>query len=388
MNCPECGKENPDEVKNCQFCNAPINGTTDLAKPVTVRISRLAITAVIFAICGLILTLTGLIIIMLPRPLGTRSPLADMFFSISLLSLFIALILGFISLAGIERSGGRISGRNFSVGSIIISIIVGILPIGVLFLARIRSTAYRMVCGTNLAQIGMAMLEYANDYDNGMPRAGGENSIWANKISDWKAINRDKAYGLDSEGTGGAGSISSCLFLLVKYENVEPKVFICIQDFKVKKFDPANYSERDKDFTDLWDFGPEPWKHCSYSYHMPYGKYALTVSNDPDMAVAADRNPWIPSLGWKVKDISKFNPDGDRNAIKAGNAFPHKDEGQNVLFIDSHVDFQPTSFCGVNEDNIYTYQDGGDIRRSSPPQIGSQPTNRLDSLLVNDPPIE
>jgi hypothetical protein len=234
----------------------------------------------------------------------------------------------------------------------------------------------------------MAMLIYANDHNNELPEMNGETFIWTNKIPDWKADSRSKAYGLKSDSSGGQASISSSLYLLVKYANVEPKVFICLQDFKVKKFDPANYGERDKDLTDLWDFGPEPWKHCSYSYHMPYGKYALTVSNDPGMAIMADRNPWIPSLGWKVKDISKFNPDGDRNAIMAGNAYPHKNEGQNVLFIDSHVEFETVPFCGVNQDNIYTYQDGDDIRRGSPPQIGSQPANRADSMLVNDPPIQ
>jgi hypothetical protein len=39
-----------------------------------------------------------------------------------------------------------------------------------------------------------------------------------------------------------------------------------------------------------------------------------------------------------------------------GNAGTHQREGQNVLFMDSHVYFENQSFCGVDEDNIYTYQ--------------------------------
>ena len=38
----------------------------------------------------------------------------------------------------------------------------------------------------------------------------------------------------------------------------------------------------------------------------------------------------------------------------------------------------------VIEDNIYTYRDGEDIRRGAPPELGSQPQDRLDSLLVHD----
>ena len=63
-----------------------------------------------------------------------------------------------------------------------------------------------------------------------------------------------------------------------------------------------------------------------------------------------------------------------------------KGKYQNVLFLDSHVDFESVSFCGINEDNIYTSQDGGDIRKGKVPTLGNQPANRSDSMLVNDPP--
>jgi len=44
-------------------------------------------------------------------------------------------------------------------------------------------------------------------------------------------------------------------------------------------------------------------------------------------------------------------------------------------------------FCGINEDNIYTFWDGGDIRRGGLPVPGaSGATDRLDSFLVNDSP--
>jgi len=206
-----------------------------------------------------------------------------------------------------------------------------------------------------LAEIGRAMLVYANDYDGELPRA--------------------------------EGTISSSFYLLVKYAGVAPKSFVCPGDVGTTAFDPADDGVGNMELVDLWDFGLVPSEHCSYSYHMPYCLYPLTTSSEPDMAVAADRNPWIesPAARDKVDMFVVFNPDGDRDAVKAGNAIAHQEEGQNVLFLDCHVSFEDDPFCGVNDDNIYTFWTGGDIRRGGMPIPGfCTPMDRLDSLLVHD----
>jgi hypothetical protein len=102
------------------------------------------------------------------------------------------------------------------------------------------------------------------------------------------------------------------------------------------------------------------------------------------MAVAADRNPWQDSPGASAKDISLFDPDGGKEMVKIGNAIQHQEDAQNVLFLDIHVSQEKRPFCGINDDNIYTFWDGGDIRIGGMPTIGSTPQDRLDSLLVND----
>jgi len=120
---------------------------------------------------------------------------------------------------------------------------------------------------------------------------------------------------------------------------------------------------------------------------MPFGLYALTTSSEPGMPVAADRNPWMDSPAGAAKTPSgppPFDPHSGTEAIKVGNAIAHQEEGQNVLFLDSHVGFEKRSFCGINDDNIYTHWDGGDIRRGGLPMTGSEPQNRLDSFLVHD----
>jgi len=276
--------------------------------------------------------------------------------------------------------------KGFTLVELLVVIAIIALLMGILMpaLARVRQIAFRMVCGTNLSGIGKAMLIYANDYEDELPRSGGRNSEWAETIPDWLALNRFGAYNVLADGSGGTANISSCFYLLVKYVEVTPKSFLCKGDSGVSEFKPADNGAGNRDLIDLWDFGIEPATHCSYSYHMPFGLYALTTSSEPGMAVAADRNPWMDSPGATRKDISLFNPDGGKEAVKVGNAIAHQEDAQNVLFMDIHVGQEKNPFCGINDDNIYTFWDGGDIRVGGVPGIGSEPQNRLDSLLVHD----
>ena len=276
--------------------------------------------------------------------------------------------------------------KGFTLVELLVVIAIIALLMGILMpaLARVRQIAFRMVCGTNLSGIGKAMMIYANDYEDELPRSGGRNSVWAARIPNWQAMNRFGAYNVSPDGSGGTGNISSCFYLLVKYAEVTPKSFLCKGDSGVSEFKPADEGAGDRDLIDLWDFGMEPETHCSYAYHMPFGLYALTTSSEPGMAVAADRNPWQESPAAQPKDISLFNPDGGKESVKVGNAIAHQEDAQNVLFLDIHVGQEKRSFCGINDDNIYTFWDGGDIRIGGMPTIGSEPQDRLDSLLVND----
>jgi hypothetical protein len=110
------------------------------------------------------------------------------------------------------------------------------------------------------------------------------------------------------------------------------------------------------------------------------------------MAVVADRNPWLDpytdTTGFRWDDQTKTGGLENIKRYQKGNTGPHKREGQNVLFVDNHVYFEKASFCGVNDDNIYTYWNGSDIQQGAPPTLTSQPADRLDSLLVNEQPTE
>ena len=291
--------------------------------------------------------------------------------------------------------------RGFTLVELLVVIAIIALLMGILMpaLSRVRQLAFRLTCGTNLSGIGKAMLVYANDYEDELPRAGGRNTVWG-ATAKWNATDRRAAFGLDTRGAGGKATISSCFYLLVKYAEVTPKSFICKGDAGTTEFKLADQTNVPTDFEliDGWDFGDstESFKHCSYTYHMPFGLYALTTSGEPGLAVAADRNPWLKSPAADPAKWADWKPDagaaggtGTSDQAKKGNAINHQGDGQNVLFLDSHVEFAKRTYCSVEDDNIYTisrYPNQPDPWGTMPQANAScVPSSRKDSLLVHDP---
>jgi len=109
--------------------------------------------------------------------------------------------------------------------------------------------------------------------------------------------------------------------------------------------------------------------------------------------VASERNPWIKSPAADAADFSLFQPDmtgysGTTEQAKAGNSISHQSEGQNVLFLDSHVEFAKRSYCSLEDDNIFTRSTitgKGDPYGTAASTSTDEPANRKDSLLLHDP---
>ncbi|MHC4735671.1 MAG: tail fiber domain-containing protein [Planctomycetota bacterium] len=293
--------------------------------------------------------------------------------------------------------------KAFTLVDLLFVIAIMALLTGILMpaLANVRLNSVRMVCGENLSGLGRAMLIYANDYDNDFPRAGYANTIWSSPVN-WSATTRQTAYFASLPTSHGQATITSSLYLLVKYAEVTPESFICEGEPTVTVFTASDYIA-DMEDEDAWDFGPYdgttqfPTKHCSYSYHMPFNqRFLSTASSEPGMAVAADRNPWLdPSTDttYYVWDShAKTPPPEVIKQYQKGNAGAHQREGQNVLFMDTHVDFEKQSSCAIDDDNIYTYQpmvsSPPPIQRGADPQCGvydiTYPLVVRDSLLVNE----
>jgi prepilin-type processing-associated H-X9-DG protein len=85
-----------------------------------------------------------------------------------------AIIMGIIALVMILQSRGQLKGIGLAITGIVLPVVlVPLVPclMGMLMpaLARVRQIAFRMVCGENMSGLGMAMLIYANDYDDEFP---------------------------------------------------------------------------------------------------------------------------------------------------------------------------------------------------------------------------
>jgi prepilin-type processing-associated H-X9-DG protein len=88
-----------------------------------------------------------------------------------------ALIMGIIALKNIRSSGGQLAGEGMAMGGVItggisfVMIAVMAMMAGMLLpaLARAREEARKAVCKSNLKNIGLCVMMYAQDNDNKLP---------------------------------------------------------------------------------------------------------------------------------------------------------------------------------------------------------------------------
>lgn len=285
-----------------------------------------------------------------------------------------------------------------------------------------RELACRIICKDNLSQIGMAMLIYADNYLDEFPKAGGRLNQWTAKIPSWRAKTRNEAFGMDAKGLNGNATTTASLYLLIRYAELTPRLFVCKSERDTREFRLADVPEQlPEGFTlrNAWDFGGwydarnNPTRHCSYAYQMSFGRYSLKGYQEPEIPMLADRNPWIDpnrvadsNEGWDQFDPG-LSGSADPNKVRLGNSEAHQRDGQNVLYLDNHVEFQRRPTCGQADDwmndNIYTIvADASAVGRAKglvpvayrydDNTPGQHPLNRWDTVLVQEtgdlPPSE
>lgn len=300
-----------------------------------------------------------------------------------------------------EKSKLRLSGLIIVIIVIVFWLLI-ILPV----LKKFKRIAQRAVCGTQLYSIGGAMAIYAEDYDGYFPILPGKGP-WSKRLGfDYDNLAPD----FNENGAEGnvSRTISASLYLLVRNVDVDPNHFVCpwAEQTDFKKSFPKKYN-----LTELWDFGPDPYKHVSYSYHNPYGKFPADNSRRAPFAVIADMNPWfkngdiIPpgennkppqildfppellgvkywetddmSLRQKIQDILKLS--NSLNNLAYTGPLEKKaiySEGQNVLWNDGHSSFEKQANTGVKYDNIYTFWSTEENPTEQDKQGGTAPTSR------------
>ena len=394
MECPHCGDENRERLARCPSCGREVSGSGQVPARPDVKVSKAAVGASVLTLLAVAASTPAVIAALDPRIIDPGSLLVNHSGALTWILTMAAFVTGLVSWSLISTSGGRRTGRAFACVGVAFPFVLffgATVWVSVPGLLRMRGFSSRMSCGTNLSGIGKAMLIYANEYDDRLPVAGADGTVWGPRLDDWAAEERSDAFGLAPDDTGGQATVSSSLYLLVRYAEVSPRAFVCRGDRRVRPFDPNDYPAAKGRLTGVWDFGLDPVRHNSYAYHLPYASHALTTTSEPGMAVAADRNPWIDGPFWDTTDFSRFEPapplsDGTMQQARYGNSIPHKLDGQNVLFLDSHVEFARQSCCGLEDENIYTRWNEGDKWRGTPPEpYDSTPADERDSLLINDP---
>lgn len=274
-------------------------------------------------------------------------------------------------------------------------VVIILIPVIVLVVIALNSRPYkihpRLWCGTNLKGMANAMNVYAFDYRDEYPIAGAQGAgQWAASTDNWndpKIEDRDNL------------TVAASLFMLVREADVGVKSFVCSMSDETPFVNDTGF-----DIVELWDFGPNPTDHQSYSYQFPYGQFPADGTSNPENAIMADRSPWfdekltVSSIETETADtyLDKVSLidflDANKWKQRIGNAQPHGREGQNVLFNDGHVEFAKRPDVGTRDDNIYTIAgfstgDEAEVNRRK----GIAPTAEVldsrhseDSLLVND----
>ncbi len=143
MYCPKCGTDNPDGAQLCRSCSWVLTSTATQAPSADARTSGMAIASLVLAIL---------------------SPFTCLITAIP------AIILGIVGLVKISKSGGQLKGSGFAIAGIALPVVL--LPFIALLmailmpaLARARAQAQRIVCASNLRQIGIMMVMYAEEND-------------------------------------------------------------------------------------------------------------------------------------------------------------------------------------------------------------------------------
>jgi prepilin-type N-terminal cleavage/methylation domain-containing protein len=275
---------------------------------------------------------------------------------------------------------------------VVIAIIALLVSILLPALGRARELAKRVQCASQLRGLGNATGMYHNDFSDQNPKtfhtfatAGTAGFGGFQKYNDGTGYWAFKGWEQPTTGVfpdvvkwdeGPGASVGGCFYLLVRYEDVSPKAFVCPSARNDEESDletAIGYNAAVQDWTDCIDF--ESMSKLSYSMNDVWGN-PYNASSDSGMAYMADKSNKFdtgdgflseaPQTGASPNYVAVTNPywtdeaDLLNNDRAHGNSNNHNTEAQNVLFTGGHVERSENPVVGLGRDNIYTYWNGLD----------------------------
>jgi prepilin-type N-terminal cleavage/methylation domain-containing protein/prepilin-type processing-associated H-X9-DG protein len=261
---------------------------------------------------------------------------------------------------------------------VVIGIIALLISILLPSLNRARETANRVKCGSNLRQIGQAMLMYSNENKGNYPRSKSQTpNTQAGQGATGSRDNTNGGTAKDTFINGGVQDVCLSIWLIIRTQDITSEVFIC----------PSSNGEKD-DFgggaapasgataQNKISFSDIP-KNLSYSIANPFPSLAAIDNGykwnntlGAEFALAGDMNPGKPS--GSTYDVTIPTTTSSAKDMAKANSQNHQGAGENILYGDGHVEFVQNAFVGTQRDCVYTA--AGGTGPNWQPTGGGQPT--------------
>ncbi len=259
----------------------------------------------------------------------------------------------------LHRSKSQSKGFTLVELLVVIGIIALLISILLPSLSRARETANRVKCGSNLRQIGQAMMLYANENQGSYPRTNMKAAVTA-VLTDTTGNNMANPFSATATPPVKDNNVCASIFLLLRTQDITAAVFTCPSS----NAEPDGYTagtpkgdvQKQSNFSGTQ--GGKVWDNLSYSFQcmFPHNDavddgFRWTNTLKADYAIGADLNPGQNTATGS--DPIKVTTTSSGKDAQFGNSTNHQKQGQNILFGDLHVEFLQTCMSGVTQDNIY-----------------------------------